>query len=1030
MIGANPRKEVVGPMAAGAWDQYLAWNAAISETVFTEEQAGQPVYLDMDDAVMAKVSSRLKVSADDAHGELVQAVRATLGLGGAQWEIFWSHLQHLRRWRHAVAIRPRDDSATSPPPTVALLAAFTLAAEAMGSDSNAAVNAYYPRLAAILGVIDERPKERLQTAYMASAEQLWRSLNDWLTITDGRYGIPTAYAVTHRYIGLPLSQALIRAADRRHLEQMFRQFGLAPGSDVPPTDMQRMLDTWIQQVPSPASKNLQNLWQRPGTQERIAEVASNELAAWEGRSLNTEHDDQAARRGSIRLIARLKTFPRSDLQLSFLASIGKSVPDELVVESAAGRPKLEMLPSTGGAIPRPPASIDPGSFIEGVLHLSDPASGLEARRHPRRVVVLRRDEQTNAFVEVERVQLGEDFLVLVKTEGPQLKQVEQLLTLTARPGFKEESRIRGLPDGWVLFTAVQILAAPTVTPQHPDLNALVPVISSQLSIAGGLKLPGNLRKWSSLSPPEIRAVSQVEGRLDLSLARLDIESGEADEPRTWHSERGVLLVALEDLELEDGEYETVLSGGGRSLQRSVLRLRSSDSPDSWTWGTAAKQGYDLSVPLGALRATPGANPHSARGCKPPATVGRQPIEPLQGLGKIWWSANRPPRPAAVPIVIASPDPTSCVVTGAHRIKLPPTPAGRPTAPMLSGECTQCGIVKRYPAWPRRARRLRTATLEVEEHVKLDNLSEARAESITHDTALDALVHVGGGTASSLDKIVAQVDSSLLGADAFKRSLEMLGHIDVSRSDRLEPTAWSIAPACVVEATDETYFLSGAWSAAAQTQVEEAVIDFGGKFTYAENPGGPLTWFIEGLGEEQVRQLIAQVQTTLPMRTHASLVGDAAMGLVRALPKLSEVEKALPRVPLSGARRIERFNVDAAYWEQVQTAASPGAYRLESVFRTAYYFRSPADVELHQGALGTAQLVKHLEAQRLGRSLLGFYPAAGQLAVALGSDLPGLYGRAAVMNSGRLPGKSTKRRALIYHDVTPEFADYMSTLLVS
>ena len=155
-----------------------------------------------------------------------------------------------------------------------------------------------------------------------------------------------------------------------------------------------------------------------------------------------------------------------------------------------------------------------------------------------------------------------------------------------------------------------------------------------------------------------------------------------------------------------------------------------------------------------------------------------------------------------------------------------------------------------------------------------------------------------------------------------------------------------------------------------------------------------------------------------------------MALLAALPALSTIERSLPRIPLPGARHIERLHLASASWEPVHTAASPGAYRLESSFRTLYVFRTESDVERHEGAIGTAQLVKHLEAGRMGRPLLAYYPGSSRLAVPLGADLPGLYGRAAVLNSGRLPSTSRKSRALVYHDVPATFASRIFDLLAS
>jgi hypothetical protein len=94
------------------------------------------------------------------------------------------------------------------------------------------------------------------------------------------------------------------------------------------------------------------------------------------------------------------------------------------------------------------------------------------------------------------------------------------------------------------------------------------------------------------------------------------------------------------------------------------------------------------------------------------------------------------------------------------------------------------------------------------------------------------------------------------------------------------------------------------------------------------------------------------------------------------------------------------------------------------------FRTPADLEAGTAALATVQLSKHLAAQHLGRALLAYSPDQQVLAVPLGADLPGLYGRAAVLCSGRLPTSDEKKRVLIYHDVPQRIADALASLLTS
>ena len=126
----------------------------------------------------------------------------------------------------------------------------------------------------------------------------------------------------------------------------------------------------------------------------------------------------------------------------------------------------------------------------------------------------------------------------------------------------------------------------------------------------------------------------------------------------------------------------------------------------------------------------------------------------------------------------------------------------------------------------------------------------------------------------------------------------------------------------------------------------------------------------------------------------------------------------------------RFHLESASWVQRPFASEPGAYRLEQALARTDVFRTPADVEAGTAALATVQLSKHLAARRFGRALLAYSPDQQVLAVPLGADLPGLYGRAAVLCGGRLPTPDERQRLLLYHDVPQRVADALTFLLTS
>ena len=759
------------------WERYELWNQAFSRVVFSTRNEGRPVYLDMDEDVLGNVASEAGFEPSQAADQLAEAVRGTLYLEASEEPVFRRHTEKLRLWRYGLGPGREKDGVLGPPPVLGLLAVLTLAAEEMGGDSAFAANAYYPRLFRLLGVGDSNQQRRIESAYRKQAENLWRGLNEWLSATDGRFGSPTAYALSHRYVGLPMSQALVRSADRQQFPLLFHRFGLPPGGEISPADMERLIDSWLQMRPCPVSRSLESLWQRGQARERIASVAAVELRSWDG-ALTDCDPTESRKTGGVQLLCWLRSFPKPRLEISFLASLGtRASPQALTVLTATGEPAVEVLPVAGARLqPIFTSEIDTASLVEGVLRLADTSGNLEVTRFPRRVVPFRNDDLLNAYVECERVQLGEDSMLLVKDDHGLPGSVRAILEQVARPGFREETAFPGLPVGWVLFAAVQIVATPEPEPAGNDLNALVPLLSSQLVLAGGTKLPGGLRKWSSLDPPEIRAMAQSATALSVTLDSMSEASGAPSVPHTWTSDEPTLVADIKGLTLPDGDYEVSLLDGRKTVQQSILRLRSSDTPDAASRRAVAPLAHEVGGnPLDLMRATllrPGALDGAVvRGSSTTAHCTQRATTATAGQD-VWWNTPKPPSPPPLPpITLAAVDPASCVVTGAHYIELPPAyEASR--GGLISGRCKYCGLVKRYPArirWNRDGAPVpsrHSAPL----HMNVSYLPEVAPGHSGWDVAFDSLVHVHGGSYHVFEYVADQVEDSSLFTDTFSRNL--------------------------------------------------------------------------------------------------------------------------------------------------------------------------------------------------------------------------------------------------------------------
>jgi hypothetical protein len=1007
---------------------YEQWAQAIGNVLFPETNAGRPVYLDFEEDVLRKVAQAAAVEGDPV-ADLATAVRGSLDLSRGSTDPFRQQVINLESWRRKTRRRASREHAAEPP-CLPLLALLSIAAERMGEDTNYAANAFYPRVCGLLGIADRATQDRFQRTYMRHAEDLWASLNEWLERLDGARGLPTAYALTFRYIGLALSQALVRRRDRVRFPQLFLELGLVPGAQVAPPDMVSLLGPWIERNPSPVSNSLQDLWAAGAAQERIATVAALELEAWDGTA---SEGGLGTARHDIRLTANLRKFPAKSLQLSLSISLPGAAHEAVAsVTSASGQPPvLEFERAADGWLrPRELSGIDQTSLLTGLLRLQPAESDVVLTRRPRPLVVLRLNELVGGFDETERVQLGEDMLILSSADGGLAQKVEETLREVARPGFTRIDELRGLPEGWIAFANVQVMAVASAS-LATTLNPLVPLVSSQLSFAGGLKLPGRIRKFSSMLPPEIRAVSQHASRLRITLTELGGE--ESREDLEWVSESASAVVDLSAANLSDGDYSVRLfeDNARDPKQQRTLRLRSGDTYDALMWESSPRLSYDLATEAGWAVLSASESPDDSASWVEGACAAGDAVAvaPVAVADVPTWTRPAPRSEVAgiAPAVIAQPDPTSCVVTGAHRIQLPPALGGRPArkAATIEGTCTSCGLVKRFPArapsaW--RAARTQTAVPTVDVRglpPVVDRLGD-------WDAVMDGLMHTGGGDASYLEKLAAQIDESSLFADAFTRSLLALGHIQVERAADFRPTRWEGSASYIAETVDGTSILVGYWPSTLRECLNDGLRKHGGGLhTSPQRTEGPSIHRIVGLPASALEEILAEIGLDT-----VGVAFAAARTMIDVLPPLSAVRDSLPSSPIPGASSIERFDLGSSAWVKVVGVNRPGAYRLEASFMRAYIYVSSDGLRDGTCRRGSAQLVKHLAAAEAGAPLLAHDPATSQLFVAIGADLPDLYGRVACLCSGSLPVPVPEARSLVYPGVPVDIAKAIASRMAS
>ncbi len=1052
----SPRSTDSDPQAAGAthsspWDLYLRWNRAIASVIYCPENAGVPVFLDLEEDMLqraAKMVGATGPASDDSRMELAKAVRATLDLFNHPGEVFASHLARIKIWR--------TRSGQVPPP-IALLAVLSLAAEDMTAGDGLASNNYYDRLMPLIGITDLKGKNKVITAYHKCSKTLWECLNGWLEDLQGERGLPTAYSYTHAHIGRPMSQALIRATDRDSIGQLFGELGLPPRSRITPSDMEPLLAEWFKSAVCPASNSLRIMWRKGAAKDRITEVVCRMLETWEPETTGRTGSRVSGASRQLRLMALLRTFPSPYLELN-VTGPGVGDIETLSILDRDGNHvpvRVEMLP-TGAWRLANPQFLDRASLLEGLIQLQDKA-GSSMERRPRRLVPLRKDSLLSMFVEVERLSLSDDALLFCRK--PIALEVQEALALIARPGFRRwEEGWAQSPAEWILFSGIQVLTSlPELRPSTDkkwshELNCLQALASSQLVLEGGFRFPGRIRQWSSLAPPEIRTGSDDAIGVEVRVEQVR-SLGHELLPINRRFEAPVAVFPLESLDLPNGDFEITasfisISGKRNSTDMVRLRLRSADEenpvPRSQTLIRDFSNAGEAVISAKGERETSAPKLRGAfisDGTSDVPTFSSARLDGLQPhFTPEWWirrQANKGgirqidlARLSGPRVFMPLTTQQDCFRTGAHYIKLP-TYLGKTSRTSIAGTCIQCGLVKRYPARYSRGSQVAIGSKgkaqSTRPWVDVTRVMPVKEEdAFSNNLVLDVLSFIGEGTSSSLEQVGLQVEPSSLFLDRLTRSLEALGHIETFRDLRsLRTQGWEVTPPTLVELSDGAFSLVGHRSNRLVQAVEELGQRSDVLLERTKQVTGPDRLLIP-VSPQVAKFLAEELSQSIGYGVH--VVEDAALSIARLLPPLSQVIETLPRQSMPGVEFVRRWNPLFAKWEPASDASGPGVYQI-SGNGMLYCIREASDIAGGKMRRGDARLVKHAAALFRGEPLVGYDEEGQTLYTPLGADLPLLYERAAVLCSGLTPEHGADG-VIRYRGVPNVVADRLMRLLAS
>lgn len=997
--------------AATGWQTYLSWNTVVVDAVYPPVDNRRIAFLDLEGDALEKVAEKCGIGKDAVVPSLVSACRGVINLH-RRTSAFERFAIETKKW----AAGDRLD----PPPAVALLATFSLAAERMERDDGVAAHNYYAQLARVLKLDETRVA--VDQSYRNVSEPLWDSLVTWLTYQEGRRGNPVTFSVgENRHIGRAKAQALVRDVDRRRFQAFFQEFDLSPGSELADNELEELLQVWIQSSRA-ASTHIRGLWEQSSARPHIVTAAANALAAWDGHLTNRHKVGTAASR--IRI-----TLARRRLRRGIDIGVSLNVPEyeearNALVQTSDGDISVPLEPGRPGEMKGIGVQdiVEPRSLLEGILEITDPVAGA-LKRLPRRLVVLRQDPFAAVWHEVSQVRLGDAVSLLVDTSldiGDVLSEISGSAWTV-----HEHGRLPGLPQGWRLIEGVTVVSRPSrPLDAFDDLGTLVPITQTAFSFSDGLVLPVGDRHYHVNAPPVV-TIGTGGGKFTATL--FDLED---DHPlliqEPWTSDGDPLSIPIGELDLDAGRYGLMVHATGeRPREREFTLARSGEVDLEHEYDSIT---HDARTGLGVVCAD-----NNQGAGLPIEGVPLFDLEAEQESGSFvdhdlpaqvpWWRRDRKHEPRALPVV-ATPAPDSCLRTGVHVEMIEQATLNHRLKAVGTtfGVCQGCGRVKQYSNsywrnhkdWERKRNGQETPPRQSR---TFKARTRTLGSSVDWDLALDMVMALGGGDVNQLRRLTRQFDPSARFLHEFIDTLQSVGHIEVERDPfSTEIIAWETAPTTIVECGDHRR-LSGHWTSSLLAEIRRAGIQ---------------VRLTPQVTAPSVRTTTSPADDILEHVPDAHLVCRPDLTLARSLPVLSEVLHALPSADLPDVLTFERYSPARDSWSPISTAVEQGAYRTTAYRRDYYVLVDSAE---GRGRRVSAAMAKHAAAllSEEPRTLIAYSPKDRELIVPLGAPVPGLYGRALGLASGH----ARKRRDVgqlgsfeVYPEIPAELASTVQRLLGS
>lgn len=988
---------------------FFFFNSAINEIFFDGRFQSRPIYLDLEDEEREEIANKVSLDPDEFDIELGRCVAETI-----QWDkpnIYLWHFNNLKKWQ--------SSKFEGPPPISALLLTFSLAAEHMRKGDEFSSSNYYQRLCEVIGISDEKKKAKLSQCAKFTPI-FWKALNHWLTSNDYQYGKPTAKQVSKlKYVSYSMSQSLVRDADRKALHRMFEYFNLSAHEKFNESEISQYIHEWMTVTGSSGpSAWIKKLWSIPDLRERIASSACGELEDWEVSDQLKEQSNNYVSKLSWSIVTR--NFPKPQVTLCLVTSIGENFDRAELKISRSGESSnvkaafnnaesLWLREYLGTKL----AYIDSNTEINlsGLLHSSFELESIDGARKykydARAIIPLTKADGAQIYKEVIRVSLFTNHSIVCHEKWAE--KVISILSKYARKGFslRDSTKLYGLPKDWVLFENVEILSVPEGV--DANLQVLVPLSEGlNINIIGGLKLASGI--WHSLAPPKIFATDD-KGFLDLKIKKNDLLSDDSLTISRANSTFDPSILDKLDFSLDSINLTFEICKNNTCLYENDISFRSASTPRRLpNSANSILFNYcddKLSLNLfGASHSLDSKKNFSfLQGMIFSGTISNFPdigifndtsrteahFGQIDGWKNYKWEE-------------LIDDNASCIVRGYHIWQVE-----FESRKMQCKDCHLSQISHRIKTNNKLKKGIEPAPNvqnDKYKNIEISRISGDEKEKISSDIAFDAISYLSTGNWAQLQSILSETVELPWQVFNANQNLVDLGLIDqIVHENGFRPNNWCCPPATLVIASNSMAYLAGFRNNEMVEEVKSLLGNLKAKYVthqYKDNLA-PTShfWDISNIDVETVRETLSTVEDSHGRKLSIQIHPENSIAI--SLPPVSDLFETLPTIYLENSSNLEKFNINTGKWNK-SIINGNGAYRTVFAGRRYFYHKNGETREANH------ELVKLFAARDSGVAIHKYNSKNQTFECNIGCPPPGLYKRALVSCSGKLPeiinGKAT------------------------